>query len=139
MGELCIGGAILAVVGLLFVFWCCCAVSSQCSRREEEREANGRGGAKIMFGNVNRSNRLSERETTRVLMLIQDNDRLKAELKELRKQVGACIWWEHDQGTSYQTACKHDAHFVDENAREQSYRYCPWCGRRLEYRMADGD
>lgn len=92
------------------------------------------GGAKIMFGNVNRSNRLSERETTRVLMLIQDNDRLKAELKELRKQVGACIWWERSPGDSYTTACQHDAHFVNENAREQGYRYCPWCSRRIEYK-----
>ena len=46
MTNICIGGAILAVVGLLFVLWCCCAVSSQCSRREEEieREAGDDNG-----------------------------------------------------------------------------------------------
>ena len=47
---------------------------------------------------------------------------------------GLCVWWTYDPGDSYRTACKHDACFVNENAREQGYRYCPWCGRRIEWK-----
>jgi len=36
MLEFCIGGAILAVIAVVFVDVCCCIQSSKVSRREEE-------------------------------------------------------------------------------------------------------
>jgi hypothetical protein len=64
---------------------------------------------------------------------------LLAEVERLRGRVGTCTWWEYSPGDSYQTACKHDVYFSHENAREQGYRYCPWCGRRIEYKVASDD
>ena len=47
-----------------------------------------------------------------------------------------CIWTEDDDpdwGPEWYTSCKHDAYFVDTTPQEEEYKYCPWCGKEIEY------
>lgn len=49
-----------------------------------------------------------------------------------RKRVYVCKWTEEENGEYWSTSCGADHCFISDTPEANGYRYCPYCGRKLE-------
>jgi hypothetical protein len=59
------------------------------------------------------------------------HDDVLRELAEYQSRNGTCHWAENDDG-AHETSCGETFEFTDGGPKENKFKHCPYCGRRLE-------
>ena len=49
-----------------------------------------------------------------------------------------CIWTENDDG-AFETSCGEAFEFTNAGPKENKFRHCPYCGKRLDTQNAGGE
>ena len=55
-----------------------------------------------------------------------------------RRKLRECCKWHQNEDGQFETACKQLFEFND-GPRENNFRFCPYCGKRLVERKKRGD
>jgi hypothetical protein len=73
---------------------------------------------------------LREYQRTEPMKLAERNGLLR-ELAEYQSRDGTCDWAENQDG-AYETSCGETFEFTDGGPKENKFKHCPYCGRRME-------
>ena len=65
----------------------------------------------------------------------RDDEQLARHICDLHnRSIESCAWTEDSDGI-WSSSCEQDAEFLSGGPMENSYRYCPYCGKPLEQKL----